>query len=173
VTGLPFAPARLEPAYVPFDERIPLQIADPYALSKRVDEATAEMMWRRHGLSVVALRLPYLGDPATDLPGRVAELTDDPAAGVRDMWSYLDYRDAARVCVDAVTVDHTGFTVVGLAAPETLCPYPTEALLDRFLPHVPRTATFEGRAVPIDVTRARQVLGFSPIHPFPVQVMDL
>jgi nucleoside-diphosphate-sugar epimerase len=168
VTGLPFSPILLAPAYVPVDEDLPLQIADPYALSKQVDEASAQMMWRRHGMSLIALRFPYLGDPDSDLPARVAELTADPAAGVRDMWSYLDYRDAARVCVDAVTVDHTGYAVVGLAAPETLCPYPTEALLDRFLPHVPRLARFEGRAVPIDVSRARSVLGFSPIHPWPL-----
>jgi nucleoside-diphosphate-sugar epimerase len=173
VTGLPFAPVPLEPAYLPADERIPLQVADPYALSKQVDEATAEMMWRRHGLPVVALRFPYLGTPEIDFPGRVAELTDDPAAGARDMWSYLDYRDAARVCVDAVTVDHTGYAVVGLAAPETLCPYPTEALLDRFLPNVRRRAPLPGRAVPIDVTQARRVLGFAPIHLFPVAERDL
>jgi nucleoside-diphosphate-sugar epimerase len=168
VTGLPFSPTVLAPAYVPVDEDLPLQVADPYALSKQVDEASAEMMWRRYRMSVVALRFPYLGDPDPDLRGRAAELTDDPALGVRDMWAYLDYRDAARVCVDAVMVDHTGYAVVGLAAPETSCPYPTEALLDRFLPHVPRRARFEGRAVPIDVSRARDVLGFSPIHLWPM-----
>jgi nucleoside-diphosphate-sugar epimerase len=173
VTGLPFAPFPLEPAYVPVDERIPLQVADAYALSKQVDETTAEMMWRRHGLSVVALRLPYLGDPDAGLAQRVVQLTEDPAAGARDMWSYLDYRDAARVCVDAVTVDFTGFAVVGLAAPETLCPYPTQALLDRFLPHVPRRASFHERAVPVDVTVAQRLLGFAPIHLYPVREREL
>jgi nucleoside-diphosphate-sugar epimerase len=172
-TGLPFAPSPVAPAYLPADEDLPLQVADPYALSKQVDEASAEMMARRHGMSVIALRLPFLGDPGSDLPARVAQLTDDPAAGVRDMWAYLDYRDAARVCVDAVTVDHTGFAVVGLAAPQTLCPYPTEALLDRYLPDVLRRASLPGRAVPIDVTRAERVLGFSAIHLWPVQEMAL
>jgi nucleoside-diphosphate-sugar epimerase len=173
VTGLPFAPALLAPAYVPIDEDLPLQVADPYALSKQVDEATGEMMWRRHGMSVIALRLPFLGRSGSDLPARAAQLTDDPAAGVRDMWSYLDYRDAARACVDAVTVDHTGFAVVGMAAPETLCPYPTEALLDRYLPDVPRRAALPGRTVPIDVTRAQRVLGFSAIHLWPVETSAL
>jgi nucleoside-diphosphate-sugar epimerase len=169
VTGLPFAPTLLAPAYVPVDEDLPLQVADPYALSKQVDEATGEMMWRRHGMSFVALRFPFLGDPGSDLPARAAQLTENPGVGVRDMWAYLDYRDAARVCVDAVTVGHTGFTVIGVAAPETLCPYPTEALLDRYLQDVPRRAPLPGRAVPIDVTRAERVLGFSAIHLWPVQ----
>ena len=173
VTGLPFAPFPLEPAYLPVDERIPLQVADAYALSKQVDEATAEMAWRRHGLSVVALRLPYLGDPDAGLAQRVAELTDDPAAGARDMWAYLDYRDAARVCVDAVTVEFAGFAVVGLAAPETLCPYPTKALLDRFLPHVAVRAPLSGRAVPVDVTVAQRLLGFAPVYLYPVGERDL
>jgi nucleoside-diphosphate-sugar epimerase len=173
VTGLPFSPTLLAPAYVPIDEDLPLQIADPYALSKKVDEVTGEMMWRRHGMSVIALRFPFLGDAGSDLPVRVGQLTEDPALGARDMWSYLDYRDAARVCVDAVTVHHTGFDIVGLAAPETLCPYPTEALLDRFLPGVPRRASLPGRSSPVDVSRAERVLRFVPVHLWPVTEMAL
>lgn len=49
VTGLPWADVDLHPAYVPVDERLPLQVTDPYALGKQADEATAEMMARRHG----------------------------------------------------------------------------------------------------------------------------
>jgi hypothetical protein len=75
--------------------------------------------------------------------------------------------------VDAVTVEFAGFAVVGLAAPETLCPYPTQALLDRFLPHVPRRASFHERAVPVDVTVAQQLLAFAPIHLYPVGERDL
>jgi nucleoside-diphosphate-sugar epimerase len=44
-TGMPFAAAVRRPAYVPIDEYIPLQVEDPYALSKQVDELTAAMMW--------------------------------------------------------------------------------------------------------------------------------
>jgi nucleoside-diphosphate-sugar epimerase len=51
---LPWATGILHPAYLPMDEKLPLQIEDPYGVSKQVDEATALMMPRRHGLTVVA-----------------------------------------------------------------------------------------------------------------------
>lgn len=166
VTGLPFARRPLVPPYLPVDEDLPLQIEDPYALSKQVDEAVAAMMWRRYGLSTVALRFPYLGDPAVRLPERVAEIQRDPMSGTRDLWSYLDLRDAARACLDGLTAPPPGYHVVGLAAPETLSPYPTEALLDRYLPGVERRCRFPGRIVPMDLTLARTLLGFTVEHPY-------
>jgi nucleoside-diphosphate-sugar epimerase len=166
ITGLPFAREPLVPAYLPVDEDLPLQVEDPYALSKLVDEAVAAMMWRRYGLSTVALRFPYLGDPAVRLPHRVAEIERDPVSGARDLWSYLDVRDAARACRHGLTAPPPGCHVVGLAAPETLSPYPTEALLDRYLPGVERRGRFPGRTVPIDLTRARTLLGFTAEHPY-------
>jgi nucleoside-diphosphate-sugar epimerase len=169
VTGLPFAPTALRPAYLPVDEALPLQIADPYALSKQVDELTAAMMWRIHGLSVVALRFPFLGDIDTTLPERARHLADDPAAGARELWSYLDLRDAASVCLAGLTVAPEGCHVVSLAAPLTLSAHPTEALLDRYLPDVPRRDRFPGRTAPFDLALARKLLAFDPVHLFPVE----
>jgi nucleoside-diphosphate-sugar epimerase len=159
VTGLPFAPRTRVPAYLPVDESLPVQVEDPYALSKQTDEATAAMMWWRHGLSVVALRFPFLGggDRLTELAQRYLH---DPASGARELWSYLDVRDAARACELALSRPPTGYQVIGLAAPLTLAPYPTAALLDEFLPGVPRRTDFPGRQVPLDLSRAAQLLGF-------------
>src|SRR5262249_26274379 len=152
---------------------LPSNVADPYALSKQVDELTAAMAWRAYGLSVVALRLPYLGEPDGRLAARCDQVTADPAAGVPDLWSYLDYRDAAAACVAALTVAPPGCHVTGLSAPLTLSPHPTEALLARFLPEVPRRAAFPGRASLVDTSRARALLGFEAVHVFPVPERDL
>lgn len=169
VTGLSFAPVLRHPAYLPVDEALPLQIEDPYALSKQVDEATAAMMWWRHGLSVVALRFPFLGDPATSLPLQAAALAASPEKGRRELWGYLDLRDAAQACLDALVHAPSGCHIVGLAAPVTLCPYPTEDLLDAYFPEVPRRAPFPGRMAPFDLTRARTLLRFDPVHVWPVE----
>jgi nucleoside-diphosphate-sugar epimerase len=169
VTGLPFAPTLLAPAYLPIDEELPLQVTDAYALSKQVDEATAAMIWRRYRLPVVALRFPFLGDVASNLPARVAKVAADPATGIRELWGYLDLRDAARACVDALAVPEPGCHVIGLAAPRTLSAIPTTELLDRYLPEVPRRAEFPGWTVPIDLTRAAKLLGFTAAHPWPIE----
>lgn len=175
VLGLTFAPEDREPAYLPIDEDVPPQIEDPYAFSKLVDEETARYMARCHGMTVVALRFPFLGDLDGTIRERSGQVARDPAAqrASREFWTYLDLRDAARACLLALTVPDTGAHVVSVAAPTTLAPYPTEQLLDRYHPTVPRRQRFDGHAAPFDLGRARRVLGFEAEHILPVQARDL
>jgi nucleoside-diphosphate-sugar epimerase len=172
-TGLPFSVRPRTPAYVPIDEHIPLQVEDPYALSKQVDELTASMMWWRHGLDVVALRFPFLGDVDDRLPRRAQQFAAEPAKGAAELWGYLDYRDAAETCLAALRQRRPGCHVVTVAAPTTLAPYPTEQLLDAFLPDVPRRTRFPGRTAPFDLSRARDLLGFAPRFLWPIDEREL
>jgi nucleoside-diphosphate-sugar epimerase len=165
ICGLPFARRPLTMPYLPIDTRLPLQITDPYALSKRADEATAEMTALRFGIDVVALRLPFVGTPDDRLPATAARYAESPEHGAADVWSYLDARDAARALLAALSPAAPGSHVVYVAAPEILAPQPTESLLERFHPGVPRPA-FEGRTVPIDLAPARDLLGFTAAYPW-------
>ena len=167
ICGLPFARIPLRMPYLPIDAAVPLQITDPYALSKRVDEETAAMITRRYGTTVVALRLPFVGSAEGRLPDMAAVLADDPAHGAPDVWSYLDVRDAARALLAALTPAEPGCHVLYVAAPETLSAQPTEDLLDTFHPGVPRPR-FPGRTVPIDLIPARTLLDFTATHPYPL-----
>jgi nucleoside-diphosphate-sugar epimerase len=162
VLGLTFAPTIRHPAYLPIDEDVPLQVEDPYAHSKQVDELTSDVMWKRHGMTVVALRLPFLGGIEDSIPARAAMVETDPGAGraAREFWTYLETRDAARACVLALTEPPPGCHVVTVAAPTTLAPYPTEQLLDAYHPDVPRRHAFPGRMAPFDLRRARALLHF-------------
>jgi nucleoside-diphosphate-sugar epimerase len=163
VLGLTFAPAMHHPAYLPIDEQVPLQVEDPYAHSKQVDELTADLMWKRYGMTVVALRLPFLGGISDSIAARAERVEIDPGFGTaaREFWTYLDTRDAARACVLALTEPPAGCHVVTVAAPNTLAPYPTEQLLAVYHPHVPRRCAFPGRTAPFDLRRARDLLHFS------------
>jgi nucleoside-diphosphate-sugar epimerase/GNAT superfamily N-acetyltransferase len=167
ICGLPFARRPLRMPYLPIDVRLPLQITDPYALSKRTDEATAAMASLQYGMTVVALRLPFVGTPDDRLPAAARRYADEPRSGAADVWSYLDARDAARALVAALSPAEPGCHVVYVAAPETLAPYPTDELVARFHPGVPHPA-FPGRTVPIDLAPARELLGFTAEHPWPV-----
>jgi nucleoside-diphosphate-sugar epimerase len=168
ICGLPFAEVPLRLPYLPMDTRLPLQITDPYALSKRVDENTAEMIALRYRANVVGLRLPFIGTPEERLPVIAAQHRDDPALGAADVWAYLDARDAARALVAALTPGRPGNHVLYVAAPQTLAPQPTEWLLDHFHPGVPRPH-FAGRSVPIDLEPARDLLGFTAAYPYEVR----
>ncbi|WP_250036825.1 NAD-dependent epimerase/dehydratase family protein [Paractinoplanes maris] len=166
IGGLPFARRPLRLPYLPIDTAQPLQITDPYALSKRTDEATADMIHRQYGMTVVALRLPFVG-AADDRLAPMAELfARDPGRGAADVWSYLDVRDAARALVASLQPALPGNHVLYVAAPETLAPQSTEWLLDEFHPGVPRPG-FPGRTVPIDLRPARELLGFTARYEFP------
>jgi nucleoside-diphosphate-sugar epimerase len=172
--GLTFAPGPRQPAYLPIDELTPAQVEDPYALSKQVDELVAGLMWWRHGLSVVALRLPYLGGMADRLPDRAAHIARDPSFGAtaREFWAYLETRDAARACALGLTEPPPGCHVISVAAPKTLAPYPTEQLLAHYYPTVPRRSTFPGRTAPFDLSRAREMIHFSAAYVWETEERD-
>jgi len=172
ITGLPFAPHPAAPDYVPIDEAMPPHPADPYALSKQADEATAAMVARRDGMAVVALRFPKLGT-SEFLAEYAKEYRDEPGAGAHEVWSYLDMADAAIACRLGLTAPVSGAHALYLAAPETLSPYPTDDLLASYLPDVPRRAPMPGRAVPIDTAAAAALLGFTPRHLFDITPAEL
>lgn len=163
ILGLPFAERPLHPAYVPVDERLPLQIEDPYGLSKAVDEQIAGTYARQHGLAVVALRYPFVADAQREEQRR-ADLAADPASGARELWAHLDVSDAARAAWLGLTRPVEGFHAVFVAAPETLAPYPTGDLVARYHPGSELRRPLRGREVPIDLGAAERLLGFTALH---------
>jgi nucleoside-diphosphate-sugar epimerase len=161
--GVPFNPDDIRPAYYPLDEKIPSDVADWYSLSKQNDENTCRMAWRRWGIEVVAFRFPHV-NTAEILQRQAEGYGEKPAGGVREGWAYLDTRDAAYAIELGLTATLSGAHTFFVAAGRTNAPYETEALLDAFAPGVPRLRRFIGREVPIDLTAARTVLGFSARH---------
>lgn len=172
-TGLSFPPHDASPAYLPIDEEMPGQEADPYALSKTTDESICRMMNRRSGLTTTVVRMPFLGTPDDRLPKHAAELAAEPWKGTRGAWAYLDTRDAGRAIAHAAERCGGDAHVLYAVAPETLVPYPTQQLVEAYLPDVPRRRSFEGREVPIDLTRAPRLIGFTAEHVWPVEPRDL
>ena len=160
-SGIPFNPHDIAPAYYPIDEDLPTDIADAYSLSKNADERTAAMAHRTWGIDVVAFRFPLTKDAST-LHEVAAMTARDPVRSVREAWSYLDVRDAARAIRLGLVVDLAGAHVVGLAAEDTLLETDTEVLLDRWAPAVPRRRPMPGRSTAVDTARARELLGFVP-----------
>ncbi|GGM68612.1 NAD-dependent epimerase/dehydratase family protein [Dactylosporangium sucinum] len=165
--GTAFSPHGAHPPYYPLDERAPLQVADPYALSKQVDEATGAMVALRYGASVVSLRFPYT--VGWEQLHRMADaVRANPALVAHDSWSYLHVDDAAEAVRLALTVPLSGFHAVLLAAPETLAPWPTEDLIREHHPDTPIRAPIPGRSTPIDTSAAAALLGFRPARHLPL-----
>ncbi len=160
-TGLLMNPHHPLPPRYPIDETTPPDVADPYSLSKQVDELTLRAVCRRFGASGVALRLPLMISPA-NIDALRASGAERPADGAGDGWGWLDVRDGAEAFRLAITGDYEGAHVVHVAAPDTFAGTPTEELLDRYAPGVPRREAYPGCTAPIDTRRARDLLGFVP-----------
>lgn len=159
--GVPMNPHAHAPAYMPIDEDIPADIADPYSLSKFSDELTAVMAWRRWGIDVVAFRFPIV-DSVEQLSRYRDALARSPRAAAKEGWAYLRLEDAARAVLTAVNSTLTGAHVINLSASDTLVDRPTAELLADYLPGVPVRRPIEGVGALIDTSRARELLGFVP-----------
>jgi nucleoside-diphosphate-sugar epimerase len=165
--GLNFSPVPVEPPYLPLDADTPTRAADGYSMSKWADEATARAMHRRHGTTITVLRYPMVG--GVDADGRPDERTRkyveprrvDPGRGRGDVWSYLSTHDAARAALLALTPRVPGVHVAFVAAPRTYLATPTTELLDVYLPGVPRRRELAGTQVPLDLSVAADVFGFT------------
>jgi nucleoside-diphosphate-sugar epimerase len=161
--GMAWARPTFPPLYAPLDEEHPLIVRDPYALSKEVDERTAEMFVRCCGMTVLAYRLHWIAEP-----GEARERATDPQAsgeeGATNLWGYVDVRDAARAFRLGLEAELTGFHAVNITANDTLRPEPTEDLLRTFLPTTELRSPLPGNASAWSNARARERLGFVPRH---------
>lgn len=161
--GVPMNHRDVRPAYFPIDEDIPEHLDDWYSLSKRSDELTAQMAASHWGMSVVAIRYPHVA-PADALRAHAERVRRHPGElqSVREGWSYLDLRDAARLVLDALTAPVSGAVVVGVAARDTLLDIDSAEALRQYAPDVPLSRAIIGRESLVDTTRARTLLGFVP-----------
>ena len=166
VTGLPFATPPVSPLYAPVDEEHPNVGNDPYALSKEADEATARTMQRRHGYQVAALRIANTSTMAYQM-AVAADVARDPSGLARELWAYLDVRDGARAFRLAVEREIPGGHVINVMAPDTYSAEPTAELLARYHPTTRLRRPIIGREVPFDLTRSRELLGFTAEHLLP------
>jgi len=157
--GLAWADRDLSPGYVPVDERHPIRTVDPYGLSMGVTEQIAAYVTRRFGTATVCLRFPFVGTGAR-LDHRLAEVHAGPGGNRRELWAWVDTRDAARAAHAALTADLTGHHVLNIAAPDTTAIEPTRDLLERFHPGTAVRSELANHESLIDTRLAEAVLGF-------------
>jgi nucleoside-diphosphate-sugar epimerase len=161
--GPSFSPEPTTPLYAPVDEDHPLLGADPYALSKEVDERTGAMFHRRAGMSVAALRFTWVIRPE-EMAESAARIQRNPAGSTRTLWSYVDIRDAAVATRLALEAAGLQFEVFNVAAADTLSDIPTEPLLREYAPSVAVRQPIPGHASAYSIEKARRVLGYEPAH---------
>jgi nucleoside-diphosphate-sugar epimerase len=164
--GMAWSEAFMHPLYVPIDEEHGLRPTEGYALSKENDEAAARMANRRWNTTVVAFRFPFTGTRKMidERAARVLSDRDQAIAAAKELWAYLDVRDAAIACEQALIAGVegrvTGVVVLNVMADDVIIPQPLADLLGEWHPDVPVTGDL-GRGA-YNVNKARDLLGFAP-----------
>lgn len=164
VLGYPFFETRIAPAYLPIDSAHPVGPQDAYALSKWLGEEIVEAAVRRRpALSAVSLRMPWI-QTAETFPREVEARRVRAALVARDLWGYLDARDAAAAFVAAVERPIEGHKRLFVSAADTFMEVETETLVRNAYPKAERKRPLVGHETVFDLAEARAVLGFSPEH---------
>jgi nucleoside-diphosphate-sugar epimerase len=166
--GMPWSPTPIRAVYVPVDEDHPMRNHDPYGLSKEVDERTAAMFCRRHSMSVAALRFHWIATREAQL-ARVAALAEDEDwdAQLKEMWGYIDVRDAAEACRLALdtAADHPfGFVAMNIVAADSLTDASIGDLVAAHAPDIEIRSRERLSSSAFDIRRAREVIGWFPQH---------
>ena len=174
IYGMVFAAHPVEPEYLPIDEDHPCQPQDVYGLSKLCNEAAAATYTRRAGLTTICLRPPMV----VELGGERARwqhqmLERSGTFRAKDIWTYLDVRDAARAFRLSLEVPLQGHHRLLIAARDSWTRDDIREVVRR---HYPKLASSVAHLGPNDslynTHRAEAVLGFVPRHSWR-DVLDL
>jgi nucleoside-diphosphate-sugar epimerase len=154
--GLPFDP----PRYAPVDEDHFPYPTSTYALSKVLSESMADHISGWSGISFIGLRFSNIFTPAeySRVPGYWA----DPHERKWNLWGYVDVRDVAAACQDALEADITGSANVIIAAADTIMNRPSRELLQEVFPQVEVRRQVEAFETLLAIDRAQALIGYAP-----------
>ncbi len=157
--GLPFDEP---PRYAPIDEAHYPYPTSTYALSKVVTETIAGHISGWSGIPFVGLRFSNILAPADYDP--VPTYWDDAQARKWNLWGYVDVRDAAAACRNALEADVTGSSSYIIAAADTIMTRPSGDLLREVFPGVELTREVGEFETLLAIDAARAALGYDPQH---------
>jgi nucleoside-diphosphate-sugar epimerase len=160
--GLVFNYKSRDPEYFPLDEEYPVDPRDSYALSKIVNEKTAQAFAGRTGADIYALRIGNVIEPDEYrlFPGFFAK----PDFRKRICWSYIDARDLGQIVQRSIEKDGLGFQVFNAVNDATSSDLPTAELLSRYYPNVRTTRELGEYEGLLSNKKIKEVLGFEEQH---------
>lgn len=165
VYGFVFATHEVEPQYLPVDENHPQLPQDNYAVSKQSNELMAAAFSRRTGIATASLRLTTVHKLNGPQPHWIGHALKNEDRKSRELWSYVDLRDASRAFLMALTADYEGHHALNIAARDSATTHDIRDLVRR---HYPQLAASCENMQPHDsllsTQRAEEIIGFTAQH---------
>lgn len=162
--GIGFARDLHSPDYLPLDEDHPLRPEDCYGLSKIVCEQIAESFWLRSQIATFALRFGFIHLPAEIL--KFPSFSHEPTERVRNLWNYIDVRDATNACRLSLEANLAGVCPLNIVADDTCMEIPNAQLIRACFPELQDLRGIEpdGFSGLISNQKAKSILGWRPEH---------
>lgn len=161
--GLHYNPPGYGPQYLPIDEDHPLRPIEFYSLSKEVTEVMCRSYANRGKIEVLAIRPTHIVFPFEypELEARGADVQN------YHMWTYVSPEDVAQGFRLALEVAKAPYQAFLISAADGLNTRPTlEMVRERYgaLPPIRKPGHFDANPLAslLDISRARDVLGFQP-----------
>ena len=155
------------PDYVPVDEKHPLHHFESYALSKEVNERSADMWANRSETAFVGLRIPHTHTNLVFAEMAQKMREGDKATleqGAKIFWAYLDLRDAVQGILTVIDKGAQGSKTYNFAAPDTYAPKPTREMMAEFHPTSKIASSLSGYDSIIDCSEWHADFGYEPQH---------
>ena len=153
------------PDYVPVDEKHPLHHYESYALSKEVNERSADMWAHRSETAFVGLRFPHTHTHSV-FAEMAQQMRDGDKAileqGAKIFWAYLDLRDAVRGILTVIEKGAKGSKTYNFAAPDTYAHKPTSEMMAEFHPTSEVVSPLSGYDSIIDCSEWLSEYGYQP-----------
>ena len=153
------------PDYVPVDEKHPMHHYESYALSKQVNERSADMWANRSESAFVGLRFPHTHTLSTFVEMTQKMREGDKAIieqGAKIFWAYLDLRDAVQGILTVIEKGAKGSKTYNFAAPDTYAPKPTREMMAEFHPTSKIASSISGYDSIIDCSQWSADFGYEP-----------
>ena len=158
--GICFADGEVKPDYLPIDEEHPTIPEDSYAMSKVVNEATAQSFQRRTGIDIYGLRINNVIEPHEYVEIFPAFMKD-PDLRWRNIFSYIDARDLGQMVQKCLQTDGLGYQVFNVSNDDHSVGLTSEELIKTYYQHVPLKTNDIPKSF-YSNEKAKRLLGFKP-----------
>ena len=158
--GICFADGEVKPDYLPIDEEHPTIPEDSYAMSKVVNEATAQSFQRRTGIDIYGLRINNVIEPHEYVEIFPAFMKD-PDLRRRNIFSYIDARDLGQMVQKCLQTDGLGYQVFNVSNDDHSVGLTSEELIKTYYQDVPLKTNDIPKSF-YSNEKAKRLLGFKP-----------
>ena len=158
--GICFADGEVKPDYLPIDEKHPTIPEDSYAMSKVVNEATAQSFQRRTGIDIYGLRINNVIEPHEYVEIFPAFMKD-PDLRRRNIFSYIDARDLGQMVQKCLQADGLGYQIFNVSNDDHSVGLTSEELIKTYYQHVPLKTNDIPKSF-YSNEKAKRLLGFEP-----------